>query len=280
MPHRFFGSRRETPGADDQSRTCDITGLRLVPADERAVTRIAKSSYGPLNPVLRRGGSGGRLSWGRYDVAGHRTIYAADPIEGAYAESVAAQRLAQSISALTVGELFTENTGRDGLQQIHDLIQQEWAERNHMRLRNISASWREERLEYPLHLPQQGWFVDIEAPESISAIMKAMAGVVVASGREQLTIGDLRSTDRKLTTEIAAWIYGRILDDGSLPHGITYRSKHGNDWHCWATWLRAVDDGKPLESEPTKAEAGRDISPVAQNPCLERVARLFDVTIH
>jgi hypothetical protein len=57
---------------------CEQTGFSLVPAFSQSASRIAKSSFGPMNPSQRLT-SGDRSAWGRWDVAGHRTIYAGSP---------------------------------------------------------------------------------------------------------------------------------------------------------------------------------------------------------
>jgi len=46
----------------------------------------------------------------------------------------------------------------------------------------------------------------------------------------------LRGEDRRITTTVARWAQGLHLDDGTLPLGITYGSKHGTG-RCWAYWL-------------------------------------------
>ena len=47
---------------------------------------------------------------------------------------------------------------------------------------------------------------------------------------------------------------------GSLAHGITYSSKSGVNYTCYAVWLRALDDGKTLRSEPTRVVGGMRFS--------------------
>jgi hypothetical protein len=92
-------------------------------------------------------------------------------------------------------------------------------------------------------------------------------------------VGDLRGENRHLTTAVAAWIHSRVLDDGSLPHGIVYGSKHGTDYKCWAIWLRNVDDDRDASTEPTKAGAGKEIELPRHNPPLAAVAKHFGLRI-
>lgn len=60
------------------------------------------------------------------------------------------------------------------------------------------------------------------------------------------------SLDKGITTTIASWIHSRVFDDGTLPHGIVYRSKWVAECLSWAIWLRKVDDGSSIDSESTK----------------------------
>ncbi|MFZ2175111.1 MAG: RES domain-containing protein, partial [Rhodococcus sp. (in: high G+C Gram-positive bacteria)] len=84
-----------------------------------------------------------------------------------------------------------------------------------------------------------------------STIGMALQNPLQVLGVEKLTLGVLTGTlDKKITTSIAEWVRSVFLDDGSLPHGIMYRSKWGADWETWAFWLRRVDDDLPPSSEP------------------------------
>jgi len=77
--------------------------------------------------------------------------------------------------------------------------------------------------------------------------------------------------------EIANWVRSSVLDDGAGPHGIVYRSRHaGGDVH--ACWLRAVDAGSPLTTEPVTADAGAPIT--AADPDLRATAGRYGLTIH
>ena len=62
------------------------SGLRLVASPSSVVYRVAKSSYGPLNPPVRDDSK--RRAWNRWDTPG-RTIYASDSATTAYIESLA-----------------------------------------------------------------------------------------------------------------------------------------------------------------------------------------------
>ncbi|BCJ83973.1 MULTISPECIES: hypothetical protein [unclassified Mycolicibacterium] len=129
-------------------------------------------------------------------------------------------------------------------------------------------------------LPPSGWFVDIEAAESISVLMRDYGDLLTACGVDQLTTEHLHGTDRLLTTSIAEAVHQITLSDGSLPHGIHFTSKHDRAWECWSVWLRMVDDGKHLSSEPTSAHPGDHIEPPALNKPLRQVCDLFRLICH
>ena len=258
-----------------KTRTCEKTGLVLVTGPSDFVWRIAKTSYGAMNPPLRQPDED-RRGWGRYDVLSHRTIYAARPQEAAYAESIAFAR--QKLSAIKIGDLFDESA-RVGARSLLDSVKEEWAERSHMPPGALPAGWRLDRLLFRLKLDPEAWFVDVEAGESVAVIRDQLASSWSTMGLEDFTVANLKAEDRAVTTAVSDWIWPKTLDDGSLPAGIRFRSKHGNDWDCWAVWLRRTDDDNP-EAEVTTVSNGADIADPHHNDPLKRIARLFKITCH
>jgi hypothetical protein len=258
---------------DDAQRICAVTGLALVSSPSENAHRIAKESYGPMNPLVRTSKTS-RGQWGRYDVLNHRTIYAGTPLAAAYAESLA---FARPNIDIELSDLFDDEVNFGSLK---DEIIKEWMERDHMPPGQIAAAWRNERLLYPLTLPLAGWFVDIESSASIAAIVHNLQPALSMAGVQQLTTSHLRGEDRALTTNIAEWIHKQVLDDGSLPLGIVYGSKHDSHWTNWAIWLRAIDDGKDPSSEPTRAGAGEAILKPMHNESLRLICKLFDINCH
>lgn len=73
---------------------------------------------------------------------------------------------------------------------------------------------------------------------------------------------------------IATWIREQVLDDGSLPLGIRFESKHGGG-HCWAYWLRRRDDG--LDGDEMASHSVTEIQ--AHNSALMTVAKRFGIKI-
>ncbi len=210
------------------------------------VLRTAKTSYGPLDPLMRQDGED-RESWSRYDTIG-RTLYAADSRLTAYMELLAPFRteVGQKRRALKpVADFMGMH-----LDKLWDQVVAEWDEAGNMKATWLPRAFREGRALYDLRFPD-GWWVDVESTETISALNGLFPdGFPTASGSriEHLTLSNLTSDDRVLTTAIASALRDVIeLDDGSLPLGIKFTSKHGHpsgrSGGCWAYWMRAKDSG-------------------------------------
>jgi len=157
-------------------------------------------------------------------------------------------------------------------------VNKEFHQTGKMSWGQIPADWRHGRELYNLRLPPDGWFIDIGSADTVSAIATAIPKRLASAGITTLTLGDLYGDNRVVTTLIAHWLRGRALFDGSLPHGIFYRSKFGLDFGCFAIWLRAVDDGKELTSEPTAQIGSREI--LRMDPDLKRAAALLGLNVH
>lgn len=184
---------------------------------------------------------------GRYDVPGE-TFYVAETRTCAYAEVLstykrangAADPLAHDAKALgmTVEEFIEE-------------VASEWAERDFMGLGAIPAGWRLDRGIYSVALPEKRWLVDIEHPDSMSALEQANEAALGSLYVGSLATGVLRSERRDVTTLLASWVHDVVLDDGSAPMGIHFGSKHGAAW-CKGFWLDHpyVDELLPLSPDP------------------------------
>jgi len=238
----------QSTGPSQRGRRDSATGVHLLPAPAPVTHRIARSSRGPLDPPLRGGAPD--ASWSRYDVAG-RTVYLAETAECAYAEVLAytKRRLGQqdplTKDAAAVGLSFAEFNG---------LVGAEWAERQHMGVGHLPSSWRVERLLYRITLPEAGWWVDIQHPDSLAAAETALEAELATLDLSALTVAVLLGDDRHVTTAVARWVHDLRLEDGSTPAGVAYDSKHGTG-RCWACWLPGdasgqhgltSDDGSPI----------------------------------
>ena len=121
---------------------------------------------------------------------------------------------------------------------------------------------------------QTGWLVDVHAPETLAAVNEVLRppDKVV----DPITLADLFGPNKQLTTTVAGHIRTAVLDDGSLPLGIRYTSKHGTGLTIYAAWLRSLDDGKDTSTEISiTASAG-----VARtDPDLQQAARWANLKI-
>lgn len=230
-------------------RTCTSTGLPLIASPGHFTYRISQDRFGILNPPLRPL-TGDRQAWGRWDVAGHRTLYVANSETSAYAEALS--YVAPALPKQPMAELFDDITPSD-LATLDEQIAFEMREHGSATGRAAPHGWRGDRTTNSLSLPRDGWVVDVSANQSLSAISRALGGVLLDYQVAELTLSVITNTlDKRVTTTIADWIRSCVLDDGSLPHGVVFRSKWGADWRSWAVWLRKIDEGFPSAAEPTK----------------------------
>ncbi|WP_024803179.1 RES domain-containing protein [Nocardia sp. BMG51109] len=254
-------------------RTCSKTGLVLVASASREVYRLAKPSYGPLNPLLRGLSSeDSPAPWNRYDVAGQRTVYAASTEEGAYGELLAPLKPTLPVAASTY---FDDVDAGD---ELDSLIREEWEDAGFRAPREIDLTWLTEYRLYQITLPTMGWFIDIEAASSLSAIARIPPPSLVERGVTEVSVAELRGTDRSLTTAIATRLWPITLDDASLAHGIMYGSRHGSEWNCWAIWLRRTRRSRAAKGLIPTADPGAEILPPAVNPPLDAILATYDLT--
>ena len=117
----------------------------------------------------------------------------------------------------------------------------------------------------------------LDTAESIAAIRSALGERLAAGGVTDVDLALLHGPDRPATVQIAGWVRSTVLDDGTAPHGIVYRSRHaGGDVHAY--WLRRLDAGHPAGSEPLTADTGAPIT--ASDPDLRDTATRYGLTVH
>lgn len=241
---------------------CSVTGIALLPSEGQRVYRLAKPSFGPLNPRQRPLSSAdGRGDWNRYDIPGERTIYAATRQEAAYGELLGALKRPQQ--SLPASELFDDV---DDDAAIDDLIAQDWKDAG-KRLAPyvVDIYWLYEMRLYTVSLPAAGWLIDAEHSRTVAYLHNHIPLNLVERNVAAVTVADLRSEDRYLTTNLAEQLARARLEDGAMAAGVRYGSKHGSDWECWAVWLRdgivhtmSADDGE-LVGEPEFNPALKDV---------------------
>lgn len=214
------------------SRTCSATGLRLISDPGVYTYHVGKKEYPPLSAAARDADDTSRQAWGRYDVPGH-TFYVAENRGTAYAEVLSGFKRANGAAdPLSEDAKFAGMSLEDYIEE----IAREWSERDFMGLGAIPAGWRYDRGLFPVVLPDSGWLVDIEHPDSIAAIEGAIGPLLASLNVPHLTTGTLRSEERAVTTQIAEHLHASTLDTGATPLGVHFGSKHGAAW-CKAIWL-------------------------------------------
>lgn len=237
-------------------QTCTRTGLATV-REQVTAFRIAKQSYGPLKP-LERWEAEDRSGWYRFDTPG-RTIYAAEDRETAFLEALSWARMTAGFDAY-----LRKSAGffQEPVENIRAEVEEQWSRNSGMVPGWIPANWREGRLVYTLEFEPGRW-VDAAHAETITAVDKALrADLPVLGVTETLTLSEITSGHRELTTLMAAWIRDQVLDDGTYPLGIRFPSKHGaagtGPGYCWAFWLRRADVG--LADDPVTIVSAQEIS--------------------
>lgn len=262
-----------------ETRPCRTTHVALIGSAGEHAYRLSKTSYGPLDPI-RRDDRNPVETWGRYDVAEHSTIYAGSTEATAYAELLAHLLPNKPLMMSPASNYFPEDDDANEVT-IGELVSEQWREQWHHESNQVVQNLRSAYSLYELTLPRAGWFIDIEHSETIAAFNNNPQWLARLNslGIDRLTTADLHGMNRDKTTAIADILWNLVLDDGSRPHGVRFRSKHGSDLLCWAIWLRKVDDGIPATSEPTKASTPIAIDPPARNRALRTVAQQMGLRI-
>lgn len=240
--------------AADETRTCETTGLRLWRSQSQSAYRVAATSYGPLNPLVRDGewAPNDVMAWGRWDSAPGRTIYASLTRQGAYLEALSHYGESPTLAKMPMSSAFPEDHAtnpKSVMDQIKDEIAADWGGWGPGK---VTAGWRTSRSVYTLQLPADGWFIDIAHSDSIAALRKVDGPLDGPLATTRPDLSNLTGPVRPWTIALATKLRGLVLDDGTLPHGIKYLSTHGAEHPCIAYWMRAMDDGKELSSEPIR----------------------------
>ncbi|TFB74134.1 hypothetical protein E3O06_07415 [Cryobacterium glaciale] len=228
--------------------------------------RIARTSFGPLAPVLRELVAGVSIEpagWSRFDTVG-RTLYSTDDRLTSFMELLAPYR--------------TEiNGARRALQKDADamgvpldaywtMVVADWDQAGTMRARWLPKVWRDGRAIYRLNYPP-GWWVDITSTRTLAALSDHLDSELTELGvTGGLTVGHVTSDARAITTLLAGWLRDTVtLFDGTQPLGVRFISKHGHPTGgtgtCWAYWMRATDAGlnEPIDITDEIAIAEGDV---------------------
>lgn len=248
------------------TKVCSVTGLAYVDGPVIGY-RIAKSSYGPLNPLPRAVGSADRTSWSRFDTPGS-TIYLAGDKRTAYAEALSMARVAKGFrNAVAFAALQFALPLDDARKMIHD----DWIRNGNMVPGWLPANWRDGRLVYTLQVNGPMRWVDLTAAESVAALNRHLGQQLEdAFGIADINLAALAGEDREPTTHIAEWLREQVMDDGIYAAGVRAHSKYGGGV-CWAYWMRRRDDG--LGTDPVEVLDETEIH--RSDPDLEYVLGMY-----
>lgn len=154
------------------------------------------------------------------------------------------------------------------LDELWREIVAEWDQSGQMKASWLPRAFREGRMISELSFPD-GWWIDITATETMGAIRSILATALpndhpMLRTAASLTTAVLTGDDRSTTTLLATVLRETVqFDDGTLPLGIEFISKHGHPQgatgKCWAYWMREVDAGL---DEPTNVTSS---SAIAEN---------------
>lgn len=237
---------------------CDATGIALLPAAKQRTFRLAKPSYGVLNPQARGISSADdRTRWNRFDLPGEQTIYAASTPEGAYGELLGALKRTHKYLA----EDYLDEVGTG--DELYTLIAEDWAELGKKPPGVVDINWLYEHNLYELDMPTTGWFVDIEHARTITYLGQHLPVAVWERSITTITAAEIRNSDRYITTPLAETLAKAPIDGGTSALGIHYYSKHGTEWTCWAVWLRDDVATKLTANTGTKVASPQFNPPLA-----------------
>lgn len=139
----------------------------------------------------------------------------------------------------------------------------------------ISCDWQRSRSLYYVRMPIEGWWVAADHSATMAALTRNLPAELSALGVPFLTSGGLEGENRALTTVVAEWVRSVVLDDDSLPLGMSFESKtlHGR---CWAFWDRRADDGlNPASNDPSELRAEDNVD----TPRFRAIAREYDLPV-
>jgi len=228
--------------------TCTATGLRLVPELGETTYRIAKPRYGALSAPERTARSA-RKRWGRYDSLG-RTLYLAREAESAFAEVLSPFK--RQLGALDPLESDAAALGLTR-SELLELVAEEWGEAQFMGMGAVPQQWRVDRCVYEVIGQGDGWWIDVEHPDSLSVLEATIEPTLIRQGVRSLTTAVLRGENRIVTTAVGMHLRGIELFDGSVARGLQFGSKHGGGW-CRAAWMPGAADSWSADFIATSGE--------------------------
>nr|WP_161805522.1 RES domain-containing protein [Frigoribacterium sp. RIT-PI-h] len=207
-----------------------------------------KPKFGPLSAPERTIRTA-RKRWGRYDSGG-KTLYLAREAETAFAEVLSPfKRQLASTDPLEKDAAELGLTRSDFLE----IVSAEWNEEQFMGMGAVPQQWRVDRCIYQVNGEGDGWWIDVEHPDSLAVLEEQLEPVLIRQGIKSLTTAVLRGENRIVTTAIGAHLRHLPVLGGSPARGLQFGSKHGGGW-CRAAWLPGPDDSWTADFIATSGE--------------------------
>lgn len=219
------------------------------------------------------------LTWARFDVPGWATIYGAEQRQGAFLETLAYAKPDPDLD--DVNHLFTEGVGPS--------IADEWRTSGfgHMAPGLVNAQWRTTRAIAEIRVVPDLPLIDLCHSETLGLLRASVAhwapsGHKVHASPNLLDVSMLTGPDRALTCSMAWWLTSQVLQDGSLPAGVRYPSRHGIDLVASALW---VDMGllapgtNPADALAVRMKVKATEQFTEHDPDLLSAAQLLGVTV-
>lgn len=210
-----------------------------------------------------------RDDWSRWDTPG-RTVYIAGTLGTAFRECLAWARMVPSHER-KLGRLAAPCDLEP--DEVMREVAADFEKLGHLQPGHLPYSWRDSRLIHRITDPDSaGPWIDMEHQATLDALsLGPPSGVKAFTGREEFDRAATCSNDRDVTTRIAQWLRGMVLDDGTEAAGIRFRSRVGNGI-CRAYWMRRTDLGL---AEVAHADAGREIR--NREPSMETVTNAWGI---
>ena len=119
----------------------------------------------------------------------------------------------------------------------------------------IAADWRRRRLAVLARTAdEEALFLDVEALETRSALVRLLAPALARLGISDLDIPTIRGRDRRVNmADISYWAWREVNEDASFRYaGLRYLSRLSTEWECWAVFDRVAT--VELERRTLRAE--------------------------
>jgi hypothetical protein len=136
----------------------------------------------------------------------------------------------------------------------------------------IPADWRMRRRVGRTVLDAELTFVDLSHAETMQFLRNELASIAIDLDVEDIDLSSLTSQQRRLTQNVARYIYDLKDEAGQAMHsGIRYPSRLNPEWECWALFDDRILHQPGWPGFPT--------SIFPDDPDLVEAARLFGLTI-